>query len=48
MDEAILLKRLENQTIGLLVMDSTEKWREFSETEYINEFISTIIKLSND
>ena len=41
----ILLRDRENQPIGLLVMDSTVKWKEFSETENIDEFICTITKL---
>lgn len=41
----ILLRDCEHQPIGLLVMDSTVKWQEFSESESIDEFISTISNL---
>lgn len=41
----ILLKDCENQPIGLLVMDSTMQWQEFSESEYIDKFICTINNL---
>ncbi|MFJ8063374.1 diguanylate cyclase domain-containing protein [Psychrobacillus sp. NPDC096426] len=41
----ILLRDYDNQPIGLLVMDSTVRWKEFAETENIKEFVSTITKL---
>ncbi|MFJ5768289.1 diguanylate cyclase domain-containing protein [Psychrobacillus sp. NPDC093180] len=41
----ILLRDHEDKPIGLLAMDSTVKWKEFSETENIKEFVCTISKL---
>ncbi|TQR13978.1 sensor domain-containing diguanylate cyclase [Psychrobacillus lasiicapitis] len=41
----ILLKDQDDKPIGLLVMDSTLKWKEFSETENIEDFVCTISKL---
>ncbi|SER91340.1 sensor domain-containing diguanylate cyclase [Psychrobacillus sp. OK032] len=41
----ILLRDPDNKPIGLLVMDSTVKWNEFSETENMDEFVCTISKL---
>ncbi|MDI2586126.1 diguanylate cyclase [Psychrobacillus sp. NEAU-3TGS] len=41
----ILLRDHDDKPIGLLAMDSTVKWKEFSETENIKEFVCTISKL---
>lgn len=41
----ILLRDSKNEPIGLLVIDSTMKWQEFSGSEYIDEFIYTISNL---
>ena len=44
-DVAILLRDSELKPLGLIVMESTEKWTEFSQTPQLNEFIQTITKL---
>lgn len=41
----ILLRNLNNQPLGLLVMDSTEKWKEFAKTPEVDEFIGIVSKL---
>lgn len=43
----IILRDDESQPIGMLVMDSTESWKEFSQTEEIEEFLCTVSKLVN-
>ncbi|MEI4769261.1 diguanylate cyclase [Psychrobacillus sp. FJAT-51614] len=42
---SILLRDQENQPLGLLVMESTPKWKEFSQTTEVFSFISTISTL---
>ncbi|MFF2755352.1 diguanylate cyclase domain-containing protein [Psychrobacillus sp. NPDC058041] len=42
---SILLRDLEEQPLGLLIMESTEKWEEFSCTAEVNDFINIISKL---
>ncbi|WP_342598626.1 diguanylate cyclase [Psychrobacillus sp. FSL H8-0483] len=42
---AILLKDEENQILGLLTTNLTEKWQKFSQTPQVNDFIKTISKL---
>jgi len=44
-DVALLLRDSELKPLGLIVMESTEKWKEFSQTPQLNEFIQTITKL---
>ncbi|TQR09675.1 sensor domain-containing diguanylate cyclase [Psychrobacillus soli] len=41
----VLFRDRDNQPIGLLVMESTVKWKQFSESENIVEFIRTVNKL---
>lgn len=41
----ILLKDEENQILGLLTTNLTEKWQKFSQTPQVNDFIKTISKL---
>jgi diguanylate cyclase (GGDEF)-like protein len=42
---SILLRDLEEQPLGLLIMESTEKWEEFSCNAEVNDFINIISKL---
>ncbi|WP_144510911.1 diguanylate cyclase domain-containing protein [Bacillus sp. FJAT-22090] len=41
----ILLRDDDRQPIGLLVMDSTKSWKEFSQSEEVEEFFHTVSKL---
>ena len=42
---ALLLRDKELQPLGLIIMENTEKWAEFSKTPQLNEFIKTLTKL---
>ncbi|MCZ8541812.1 diguanylate cyclase [Psychrobacillus sp. FSL K6-2365] len=45
-DVALLLRDVERQQpLGLIIMETTEKWKEFSQTPQLDEFIETITKL---
>ena len=44
-DAALLLRDADLQPLGLIIMESTEKWKEFSQTPQIDEFMETITKL---
>lgn len=41
----ILLRDKKNQPLGMLVLESTEKWKEFSHSSEVSEFIHTLSKL---
>lgn len=45
LDVALLLRDVELQPLGLIIMESTEKWKEFSQTPQLNEFLETITRL---
>ncbi|MFJ7827079.1 diguanylate cyclase domain-containing protein [Psychrobacillus sp. NPDC096623] len=45
LDVALLLREAELQPLGLIIIESTEKWQEFSQTPQLNEFLKTITKL---
>ncbi|SDM72832.1 diguanylate cyclase with GAF sensor [Psychrobacillus sp. OK028] len=45
LEVALLLRDTELQPLGLILMESTEKWKEFSQTPQLNEFLKTITKL---
>ncbi|WP_391202615.1 diguanylate cyclase domain-containing protein [Psychrobacillus sp. L4] len=42
---AILLRDMENQPLGLLTMESTSKWKKFSCSSEVNDFIILLSKL---
>lgn len=44
-DVALLLRDVDLQPLGLIIMESTEKWKEFSQTPQLEEFMLTITKL---
>lgn len=44
-DVALLLRDMKLQPLGLILMESTEKWKKFSQTPQLDEFVQTITKL---
>ena len=44
-DVALLVRDVDLQPLGLIIMESTEKWKEFSKTTQLDEFMTTITKL---
>lgn len=44
-DVALLLRDGELQPLGLIIMEATKKWNEFSKTTQLIEFLNTISKL---
>ncbi|WP_277585539.1 GGDEF domain-containing protein [Psychrobacillus antarcticus] len=45
-DAALLLRDADQQPFGLIIMESTEKWKEFTQTLEIEEFMESITKLA--
>lgn len=45
-DAALLLRDADQQPFGLIIMESTEKWKEFTQTLQIEEFMESITKLA--